>query len=163
MTLPPAPADARGEQSRLIAWNRELKAAHERLRRALRVARESLDAGDTAAARRDLLLYCKGFCAALDGHHTAEDAALFPELYERHPSLRPILTKLTQDHELIAALLVEFEKAITAAAPPAALSAHLDGIAAIMESHFAYEERQLLTTLANLNLPAEPHTLLGPL
>ena len=152
-----------GEKSRLIAWNRELQAAHQRLRRALRLARDSLEAGDTAAARADLLLYCKGFCAALDGHHMREDAGLFPELSARHPSLRPAIAKLQQDHEIIATLLGRFDQAIASAAAPRELSMHLDGLTAIMESHFRYEERELLDVLAKLDLDADPHDLLGPL
>ncbi|ROO85732.1 hemerythrin HHE cation binding domain-containing protein [Actinocorallia herbida] len=152
-----------GDKNRLLAWNRELQTAHQRLREALRVTRESLEAGDTASARADLLLYCKGFCAALDGHHVREDVGLFPELAERHPSLRPVIAKLKQDHAMIATLLGQFDRAISSAAPPGELSGHLEGLAAIMESHFRYEERQLLGVLASLELDADPHDLLGPL
>nr|WP_055509024.1 hemerythrin domain-containing protein [Nonomuraea pusilla] len=151
------------EKSRLVAWNLELRAAHRRLRRALRLARESLEASDTASARADLLLYCKGFCAALDGHHVREDAGLFPELSARHPSLRPTIAKLQQDHEMIAMLLGRFDRAITSDAAPGELAVHLDGLSAIMESHFRYEERELLGVLAALDLDADPHDLLGPL
>jgi hemerythrin-like domain-containing protein len=161
-----------GEQGRLIAWNRELTAAHQRLRRAVRLARDAVDAGaaatgtvdtgDGASARADLLLYCQGFCAALSGHHVSEDGALFPELSARHPALRPVIAKLTQDHEMIAALLTQFDRALTSAAP-SELALHLDGLSAIMESHFQYEERQLLGTLATLDLAADPRAVLGPL
>jgi hemerythrin-like domain-containing protein len=155
------------EQNRLIAWNRELTAAHQRLRQALRVTRDALDAGldagDTRPAGADLLLYCHGFCAALSGHHASEDAALFPELSARHPGLRPVIAKLAQDHEMIAALLTQFGHAITAAAAPDELARHLDGLSAIMESHFNYEERELLGILSALHLAADPQALLGPL
>ena len=155
------------EQDRLIAWNRELTAAHQRLRRALRVTRDALDAGldagDAESAGADLLLYCHGFCTALSGHHLSEDAALFPELSARHPGLRPVIAKLAQDHEMIAALLAQLGHAATAAATPGELARHLDGLSAIMESHFSYEERQLLGILAELRLAADPHALLGPL
>ncbi len=149
------------EQARLIAWNRELTAAHQRLRQALRIARDALDAGsyagDARQAGADLLLYCHGFCAALSGHHVSEDAALFPELSARHPGLRPVIAKLAQDHEMIAALLTQFGHAVTAAAGPDELARHLDGLSAIMESHFRYEERQLIGVLAELRLAADPH------
>jgi hemerythrin-like domain-containing protein len=151
------------EKDRLVAWNRELADAHQRLRRALRVAQDSLDEADTPSAREDLTLYCHGFCAALDGHHVSEDAALFPELSERHPRLRPVIAKLRQDHEMIAALLTGFEAAVKSAAAPDELERHLQGLAAIMESHFSYEERQLSDVLAALDLAADPHDLLGPL
>jgi hypothetical protein len=48
-------------------------------------------------------------------------------------------------------------------ASPAEISLQLDGLTAIMESHFSYEERQLLEVLSTLDLAADPHTYLGPL
>ena len=152
-----------GEKNRLIAWNRELTAAHQRLRQALRVTRDALDAGMPGSVSADLVLYCHGFCAALSGHHVSEDAALFPQLSARHPRLRSTIAKLVQDHEVIAALLTHFNHALTASATPDELVRHLDGLSAIMESHFSYEERQLLDTLSALELEADPHALLGPL
>jgi hemerythrin-like domain-containing protein len=154
------------EPHRLIAWDRELADAHQRLRQALQVARAALDTGDTVgvqSARADLTLYCHGFCAALGGHHGGEDTALFPQLSAQYPALRPAIVKLRQDHELIAGLLTQFDQAISSDAPPAELSLQLDGLAAIMESHFRYEERQLLGPLSALELDADPHTVLGPL
>lgn len=151
------------EKHRLIAWNRELSAAHQRLRRALRLARDALDAGDVASPRSDLLLYCHGFCAALSGHHVGEDVALFPELSARHPELRATIAKLTEDHELIASLLAQFDRTLASPIAPADLVPHLDGLSAIMESHFQYEERQLLGVLATLDLDADPASVLGPL
>jgi hemerythrin-like domain-containing protein len=151
------------EKNRLIAWNRELAAAHRRLRQALRVTRDALGTGNVASARADLLLYCHGFCAALSGHHVSEEAALFPELSARHPRLGPTVAKLVQDHELIAGLLTQFDHALTTSATPDELARHLDGLSAIMESHFNYEERQLLDALSALRLEADPRTFLGPL
>ena len=151
------------EKDRLIAWNRELTAAHQRLRQALRATREALGTGDTGPPGADLLLYCHGFCAALTGHHVSEDSALFPELSARHPELRPVIAKLAQDHAMMAALLTQFGRALNAAAAPDELARHLDGLSAIMESHFRYEERQLLGILSALRLSADPHALLGPL
>jgi hemerythrin-like domain-containing protein len=151
------------QPNRLIAWNRELAAAHQRLRRALRVTRDALSAGDVEPAGADLLLYCHGFCAALSGHHVSEDTALFRELSARHPRLRSTVSKLVQDHEMIAALLTQFDHAVTASATREELVRHLDGLSAIMESHFNYEERELLDPLSALSLEADPRTLLGPL
>jgi hemerythrin-like domain-containing protein len=151
------------EKNRLIAWNRELVAAHQRLRQALSVTRDALGTKNVESARADLLLYCHGFCAALSGHHVSEDAALFPELSARHPRLAPTVARLVQDHEMIAGLLAQFDHALATAATPDELARLLDGISAIMESHFNYEERQLLDTLSTLRLEADPRTFLGPL
>jgi hemerythrin-like domain-containing protein len=155
--MPPLSESSAAEGSRLIAWNHELTAAHQRLRQALRLVR----AGE--APRADLILYCQGFCAALKGHHLSEDKALFPELSARHPELGPTIAKLVQDHQMIASLLAQLEQALMSAASPDELARHLDGLSAIMESHFSYEERQLGEILSALELAADPHTLLGPL
>ena len=149
-----------GDVSRLIAWHRELSAAHARLRAALELAQDSLT---DPAASRDLLLYCLGFSTALDGHHRSEDGGLFPELVGRHPELDATIAYLKRDHSMIAHLLGGLEEAVASQAPPEEIGRHLEGIAAIMESHFRYEERQLLAVLATLDLDAAVPDLLGPL
>ncbi len=97
-------------------------------------------------ATADLLIYCRGFCTALDEHHRGEDRALFPAIEEAHPELADTLRKLTQDHSMIDYLITALTQTMRSNATPAELERHLDGIAAIMESHFAYEERQLLAS-----------------
>jgi hemerythrin-like domain-containing protein len=153
-----------GEKTRLVAWSRELRHVHERLREALQLIRESLATGDAAVpAAPDLLLFCHGFCAALNSHHTGEDRALFPAIAAAHPELRETLRYLEQDHSMIAHLLGGLQTAVGEAGTPGELERHLDGIAAVMESHFRYEERQLLTVLESLALDADPKDVLGPL
>ena len=152
------------ETTRLTAWSHELRRAHERLREALRVTSISLaDGVPGQAATRDLLLYCHGFCAALSAHHRGEDATLFPAIAAAHPELRPVLRSLQQDHSMITHLLHGLEAATARAASAAELDEHVSGIAALMENHFRYEERQLLSVLDHLDLSAEPTTVLGPL
>jgi hemerythrin-like domain-containing protein len=137
---------------------------HARLREALDLTRRAVAEGRSAeAATRDLLLYCHGFCAALDGHHRSEEHTLFPAIETAHPELEPVLRNLTQDHSMIAHLLTGLRTALDRAAPVAELDRHLEGIAAIMESHFRYEERQLLTVLETLSLDSAPEEVLGPL
>lgn len=153
-----------GEPTRLVAWSDELERTHVALRRALDVTREAVASGtSTASAGRDLLLYCRGFCVALDGHHRGEERHLFPAIATAYPQLRPVLRALEQDHSMIASFLGGLEAAVDRAGTPDELSAHLDGVAAIMESHFRYEERQLLTVLQTLDLPVSTAAALGPL
>lgn len=64
---------------------------------------------------------------------------------------------------MIAHLLAALRAAVDRTAPPDELDRHLEGIAAIMESHFCYEERSLLTVLDTLGLDADPDDVLGPL
>jgi len=128
------------------------------------VTRASLaDGAPGEAATRDLLLYCHGFCTALDSHHQGEDRTLFPAIAAAHPELGPVLRSLEQDHSMIAHLLGGLRAAVDRAAPPEELDHHLEGIEAIMENHFRYEERQLLTVLETLELAAVPREVLGPL
>jgi hemerythrin-like domain-containing protein len=141
-----------------------MRTVHERLREAFRLTLRSADeAVGTATAVRDLLLYCRGFCAALDGHHRGEDRTLFPAIAAAHPHLRPVLRSLEQDHSMIAHLLGGLSAAVDRSADPAQLRQHLEGIGAIMENHFRYEERQLLTVLESLDLDAGPADAFGPL
>lgn len=147
------------DEARLVAWAEELRAAHRRLRDALAVVRSAGAAGVHA----DLLLYCHGFCTALTGHHQGEDQALFPAVEAAHPHLRETLRKLGQDHQMIAQLITDLTAAAERAAPPAELDRHLEGLAAIMESHFQYEERSLLAVLAEFQLDATLGEALGTL
>lgn len=155
---------AEGETSRFVAWGEELRAVHRRLRDALRVVRASTEAGDPVGPlSSDLLLFCRGFCAALTGHHEGEDRELFPAIAAAHPELRGTLRKLEQDHSMIGTLVAALQAAVDRRMPRDAIEAHLDGLAAIMESHFQYEERELLAVLEALALDAEPSDVLGPL
>ncbi|MDQ0727281.1 hemerythrin domain-containing protein [Microbacterium sp. W4I20] len=150
-----------GEKIRLVAWSRELRSVHERLRNALLIAQEAAASGEPPG--RDLLLFCHGFCAALTGHHEGEDRELFPAIAAEHPELRDTLRKLEQDHSMIGHLIGGLQLAVDSSAGTDELARHLEGIAAIMESHFRYEERQLLSVLETLELDADPGRVLGPL
>lgn len=139
-----------------------MRQVHRRLREALSVTRASLADGTPGeSATRELLLYCHGFCTALDSHHRGEDHTLFPAVEAAHPELRPVLRSLEQDHSMIAHLLGGLKTAVDRATPPEELDQHLEGISALMENHFRYEERQLLTVLETLELTAGPREALG--
>lgn len=138
--------------------------AHQRLRRALEVTRAAVAEGvEIPPVERDLLLFCHGFCVALDGHHRAEDDALFPALLAERPGLEEVVRYLRQDHSMIAHLLHALRAALGEGRAADELMRHLDGIGAIMESHFRYEERQLLDVLAEVTLPIDVPAALGPL
>jgi hypothetical protein len=152
------------DADRLIAWDAELRGAHARLRTALAATREALESGRQApAAASDLALFCIGFCTALDGHHRSEDRALFPALRMEHPELGGMIDKLMQDHAMLTHLLGGLRHAVEGDESAEAIGLHLDGIGAIMESHFRFEEREILAPLRTLTLQAEVHEVLGPL
>jgi hypothetical protein len=144
------------------AWGRELIQVHQQLRERIRDARAELDAGpraDRPAAR--LTLPCAGFCRALARHHGAEDRALFPQVLAAHPDLARDVARLAEDHRLLAGLIRDLER-VTGRGDPQETTRHLDGIEAIMESHFAFEERKLAAVLDALALDAaSPADVLG--
>ncbi|MBD5786938.1 hemerythrin domain-containing protein [Cellulosimicrobium terreum] len=165
-----------GEKTRLVAWYDEMKAVHGRLRRALELVLDTAGpdrrpAGAAPAADAsldDLLVYCRGFCTALTRHHTSEDTVLFPELEHRHPELGATLRALRQDHSMIAYLVTDLEQTVDRAREPGpggseAVLRHLEGVGAIMESHFRYEEKALGEVLTALDLDAAREVVLGPL
>lgn len=150
-------------QGRVVAWGDELRRVHRRLRSALAVARESVEDAADADDARDLLLYCWGFCVALTGHHRREDRALFPEIEAAYPDLADVIHRLTQDHSMIEHLIGGLQKALDSGSPTEEKLRHLDGIEAVMETHFRYEERQLITVLDAMALGGDVQHRLGPL
>jgi hemerythrin-like domain-containing protein len=138
-------------RQRVVAWGHEMRDVHRRLVDALDIARVAVEEGgrpESAAA--DLQVFCYGFCGALAGHHRSEDATLFPLLLARHPDVASTVHQLMQDHSMISHLIQGLEHALHTEADRATLLRHLDGIEAIMESHFRYEERQLVDLLDQL-------------
>ncbi|KQR39136.1 hemerythrin domain-containing protein [Microbacterium sp. Leaf159] len=152
------------DADRLIAWDDELRRAHTRLRAALEATRAALDDdADAPDAASDLALFCIGFCSALDGHHLSEDRALFPALREEHPEFGDVIDKLMQDHSMLAHLLGALRTAVESGESAETIERHLDGVGAIMESHFRFEEREILTPLRALHLDRAVPDVLGPL
>lgn len=129
---------------RVAALGDELVRIHDRLRADLR----RLRAGGTEAGR-PLAVHCLAFCDALTRHHTGEDVGAFPALAAQFPELAPVLQKMAEDHVLIAGIVTRVEELgqeLAGGGSPA-LTAELDGLAAIMESHFAFEERRVRAAL----------------
>lgn len=149
---------AHDPQERLTAFGNELIDIHDTLR--AEVARLRADVDAYLAGRgerpRELKAHCLSFCAALTRHHTGEDVGAFPALARAFPELRPTIAKLAEDHELIRVIQHGLERLLDGVAdPPDAAEAgrvrgELDGLAAILESHFSYEERTIVAALNEL-------------
>lgn len=81
----------------------------------------------------------------------------FPVLAERFPELRPVLEELERDHDLVAGVLRRLEELLAglgAEADPAQaqrVRAELGGLAALLETHFVYEEKKLVAALNSLS------------
>jgi len=157
-----------GDGSRAAALGVELVAVHDGLRAELGRLRATVAAGGDPGRGRSLGEHCLAFCTALSAHHTGEDEHVFPALERRQPELAGVLAQLREDHHLIAVLLAGVEKAVARlpAAPGEAdrqrFLGEVDGIGAIMESHFRFEERRIVTALdAWTGAPVPAATLFG--
>ncbi|GAA4070617.1 hemerythrin domain-containing protein [Actinomadura miaoliensis] len=146
-----------GSHGRLVAFGNQLIEVHLWLREELALLREGVDAYLAGGARLgELRLHCLTFCSALNRHHTGEDDGAFPQVAEQFPELRPVLEELRRDHRLVEdslrrlqALVAELDQA----ADPAAVRRELDSLAALMETHFLYEEKRIVAALNALNVP----------
>ncbi|WP_255510048.1 hemerythrin domain-containing protein [Micromonospora sp. AP08] len=144
---------------RLTALGTQLIEIHDWLREELTRLRASLDSPGGGALSRELRAHCVGFCAALDRHHTGEDGAAFHALAAQAPELRPVLAELSADHRIVADLLRRVDALLAEAADGRSVRAELDGLAALLETHFTYEERKLVAALNRL--AGDPVELLG--
>ncbi|MEU0405128.1 hemerythrin domain-containing protein [Streptomyces sp. NPDC006197] len=149
---------------RLTAFGNQLVDVHLWLREELARLREELDSFLSGGVRpRNLRAHCLAFCSALTRHHTAEDRGVFPVLAEAYPALRPVLDELARDHVQVEEILVRLQNLLDALPseprteldPPEArrVRGELDGLMALVESHFTYEEKKLVAALDGLGTP----------
>ncbi len=142
---------------RLVAFGNQLIDVHIWLREELAALREDIDAYLAGGARpRELRAHCLAFCSALNRHHTGEDDGAFPELARRFPELRPVLEELRRDHRLVEDSLRRLQALagrLDRATDPAEVRRELDSLAALMETHFVYEEKRIVSALNALDAP----------
>jgi Hemerythrin HHE cation binding domain len=139
----------------MAALSEQLIHVHQELRERLAsVRREAADGvglpGSHTAIGEDLLSHCLSFCAAIQAHHTGEDSQLLPALRAAAPELAPVMDNLSEDHALVAGILRQVRELLApgrAPSRPEALVRELDGLIAILDSHFSYEERRIAKAL----------------
>ena len=150
-----------------------LLAVHEHLRQELDQLREIMGqvaAGRTsAAAARSHLhqmtmrqnywtfgAFCAAYCRVVTVHHAIEDAHLFRDLRRADPSLDPVLTRLSEEHEAIAARITEVDAALVAMIEDDTrleeATAAADRLAAALLPHLQVEEAHLLAPITNLGI-----------
>ncbi|MFJ8793169.1 nitroreductase/quinone reductase family protein [Streptomyces sp. NPDC102462] len=134
---PEVSADSPGEAIRLI---------HDVFRRELALVRAELDRGNGSTLGAQLRVICLTLCQGLHNHHQGEDAALFPQLADRHPGFASARERLVREHERIAELTGELRRAVSTR-DPAAARAEVLRLTEELEAHLAYEEEQLLPLL----------------
>ncbi|MEV4132893.1 hemerythrin domain-containing protein [Dactylosporangium sp. NPDC049742] len=123
---------------RAVAFSLQLEQAHQELRRQLATLR--------AGSPGTLTTHCLAFCAAVAAHHQGEDAGMFADLLRERPDLTGTVAKLVEDHEMIAWILTRITDLLRGPSTDS-LAGELDGLAAILESHFRFEERTISAAL----------------
>jgi len=168
----PTPESGRNYSAEELATGQHLVDVHDGLRAELRRLREVVDevgegSTDPVALRSffnrmtirqnnwTLGAFCQSYCRAVTGHHTLEDDSVFPHLGRADSRLGAVLTRLGEEHEVIAELLERIDAALVAlvASEPDAMAgvrAAVDLVADAMASHFSYEERELVEPLSRL-------------
>ena len=150
-----------------------LLAVHEHLRQELDQLREvmaQVAAGRTsAAAARSHLhqmtmrqnywtfgAFCAAYCRVVTVHHAIEDAHLFRDLRRADPSLDPVLTRLSGEHEAIATLITEVDAALVAMIEDDTrledATTAVDRLAGALLPHLQVEEDHLLAPITNLGI-----------
>ncbi|GGO14380.1 LLM class flavin-dependent oxidoreductase [Microbispora bryophytorum] len=155
------------------ANGRRLVLIHDHLRQELAQIRDALEqvaAGRSdAAALRSMIneltlrqnfwtlgTFCASYCRLLTTHHTIEDEHMFPMLAAAQESLAPVVTRLEQEHEVIAGVLTELDAALVAMIEdPDRLDGvreQVDLLSDVLLSHLRYEEEELVEPIARLDL-----------
>ncbi|MFD0851596.1 hemerythrin domain-containing protein, partial [Actinomadura adrarensis] len=133
-----------------------LRAIHDAFRRDLGAIRDEVARGGGLGAQ--LRVNCLMFCGGMQHHHQNEDGDLFPYLRDRLPELAPVLDRLHEQHEVLAGLLNDLQKAVTSGTagnvpttgdvPTAGdLVATVDRLVTAIEAHLEDEEAQLVPLL----------------
>jgi hemerythrin-like domain-containing protein len=96
--------------------------------------------------------FCAAYCRVLTMHHTLEDQT-FPGLAHRKPELAPVVTKLSQEHEVIADVLTAIDSTLTAMMSDDSrlddVRDHVHLLDRLLTSHLDYEEDQLVAPLGD--------------
>jgi hemerythrin-like domain-containing protein len=159
-------AAGRQSQETLIQIHDHLRAELRELQEA--AAQVAEGAMDPAAARTvlnrmamrqnywTLGAFCAQYCRVVNLHHTIEDYQMFPALRRGDGALKPVLDKLREEHEVIASQIDRVDRALVAMMNDPSQLAQVrqvaDELAAMLLSHLAYEEDELLGPLGRQEL-----------
>jgi hemerythrin-like domain-containing protein len=100
--------------------------------------------------------FCAQYCRVVTVHHTIEDRHMFPALRREDEALTSVLSRLSEEHEIIAEVVERFDRSLVALIEdPSGISevqrlAHELGDALL--SHLAYEEDELLGPLGRSSI-----------
>src|SRR3954464_1529048 len=75
-------------------------------------ARSSVNAMTVRQNNWTLGAYCQSYCGFVNGHHSLEDASVFPHLRRSDPAVAPVLDRLAEEHVTIHGLLDGVDRAL---------------------------------------------------
>jgi hemerythrin-like domain-containing protein len=100
--------------------------------------------------------FCATYCRVLTIHHAIEDSNLFVDLQSRDAELAPVIERLSEEHEVVAAVLTRLDAALVAMVDDpqqlAEVQTEVERLADILLSHLDYEEEELLGPIARLGI-----------
>ncbi len=111
----------------------------------LAVAR--IKAGDASRAEAVRGEWDKSYRQALHGHHTMEDAHVFPDIRSKHPELAAALDTLTVQHHEIDPVLEMGDAAFADLAHPERAEAMLNELKTLLDRHLSFEEAEITPSL----------------
>jgi iron-sulfur cluster repair protein YtfE (RIC family) len=161
------PAGRQGQRT-LLAIHGHLRDELDRVVAAVdAVAAGELDPGTARAVVHESIMarnhrltgsFCAQYCRFVEAHHSIEDAYLFPSLETGDPSLGPVLQRLSEEHEVIHAVLVRIDELlvemVTDGAGAAEVAEQVRALRTALTSHLDYEEEELLPPIGRLQLLA---------
>ena len=162
------PVSVAGLQSQqlLLGVHAHLRDELEQLRQVIRdVRRGATEPADARSYLNQMAMrqnywtlgaFCAAYCRVLSMHHAIEDQRMFPDLREGDESLGAVLDRLAAEHQVIAGVLDEVDKALVAmVADERRLdeTEHaVDRLADVLLAHLADEEDQLLGPIGRLGI-----------
>jgi hemerythrin-like domain-containing protein len=100
--------------------------------------------------------FCATYCRVLTIHHALEDANLFVDLKSRDAELAAVIERLSEEHEVVAAVLSRLDAALVAMIDDPhhlpGVQTEVERLSDILLSHLAYEEEELLGPIARLGI-----------
>ena len=143
-----------------------LRAVHDHLRENMSVLRELITQGEAGTLQRAALdattenlamvrnfrrfgTLCGQYCQFVHGHHSLEDAAVFPALAAKSDALRKVTERLKAEHEVVHALLVRLIGALNGLLEAPSPEAFADAktvyevLERVLLSHLGYEEDEI--------------------
>jgi alkanesulfonate monooxygenase SsuD/methylene tetrahydromethanopterin reductase-like flavin-dependent oxidoreductase (luciferase family)/hemerythrin-like domain-containing protein len=167
----PEPEPGQTYTARGRAVGAHLVEVHDHLRRELDQVRDLvrqvragiLEVGDARSELNQMALrqnswtlggFCESYCRIVTGHHSLEDAAVFPHLRSADPRLAPVIDRLAEEHRAIHHVLDGVDASLVhLVAQPDDIDRVADAVELLADtllSHLAYEEHELVEPLSRL-------------